>query len=418
MGATVTARKGWLILRLWWQNQRRPEATGLRDTAKNREDLARFCGLVNAELKAKQFTAERYLHYFPRGNRAAEIRAALGYEVAAAAIPTFEKYAAKWLNRQTVKAKRLKELRTAITRLSATELDGVRIGNMHLRAVTPAVLEEARAKWVAGGLKMKSARNYLQGSISAVFSTAVDVDRLVKINPCTKLKWPTKIVPEPDPFTLEERDLILTKLRQAPEGKIDRRKPPVDRWAYPLIALLFWTGMRPSEATGLFWGDVDLVAGRVFIRRSRVKGILGPPKTEASRRTIRLSAPAGALLASLRPLHPAEDAPVLTMPSGRPIEQERFSKTHWRTALSAAKVRPRRLYDTRCTFISLAVSGGVDLLWVSKQVGSSVTTLQKHYARYMPEAEEVQLMRLNEALRKRGGENGAAVAPATSEGSA
>lgn len=417
MGATVQRRDGRLVLRVTHGGRRWPERTTWPDTPENYAKAVKYAAMVSAAIKAGTFGPEQYLHFFPRGLRAGEMRAALGLDQESTAQPTFDRYAAQWLERQTVKAKRFKELKTAITRLSMTEIDGVLVGHMRLRAITPAVLEAVRGKWIGQGLSMKSARNYLRGSLSGLFTTAVDADRVLKINPCSKVKWSRGQTPEPDPFTLAERDTIIGKLLE-PKPKSRSRRPPGHRWAYPLIAILFWTGMRPSEATGLFWGDVELVGGRLFIRRSRVKGIVGPTKTEQSRRTIRLSARAVELLRDLRPLHPAEQQPVFTTPSGRPIDQDRFAKTHWRAALSAAEVRPRRLYDTRCTFISLAISGGVDLLWVSRQVGASVTTLERHYARYMPDADEVQLMRLNRALGKSSGENGPETVRNDAEGAA
>lgn len=406
MGATVQSRDGSLVIRVWYQGRRWPERTTWPDTPENRTKAERYAARVAEAIKANNFGPAQYLHFFPGGLRAAEMRTALGLDVAdSKQQPTFKEYAEHWLARQSVKAKRLKELKGAITRLAASEVDGVLIGSMRMRAITPAVLEIARAQWVAGGLKMKSARNYLQGSIGALFTTAVDVDRIIKVHPCQKMKWPKKFVPDPDPFTMKERDAIVGALREAPTHK-RRRKGIAERWAYFLVAFLFYTGMRPSEAAGLAWGDIDLATWRAFIRRSRVYGILGPPKHEGSRRTVRLSAQAIEILRAIRPLHPDAATPIFTTPSGRPINQDRFSKIQWRTALSAAKVRPRRLYDTRCTFISLAVSRHVDLLWISRQVGSSVATLERHYARYMPDADEVQLMRLNEALTHDAGENG------------
>jgi len=412
MGAAVQSRDGKLVLRLWHQGRRWPERTTWPDTPENRAKAERYAARVSEAIKAGDFGPARYLHFFPHGLRAAEMQAALGIEVQETAQPTFDRYATEWLARQSVKAKRYKELNTAIKKLAATQLDGVRIGAMRLRAITPAVLEAARGQWVGAGLKMKSARNYLQGSLSGLFATALDVDHVVKVNPCLKLRWPAKEIEDPDPFTAEERDKILAKLREAPLSA--RKKGTVRRWSHGLIAFLFATGMRPSEATGLTWGDVDLSARRVFIRRSRVSGIVGSTKTRASRRTVRLSQHATDLLRELRPLHPGEALPVFTTPSRCPINQDRFAKTHWRAALSSAEVRPRRLYDTRCTFISLAVSGGVDLFWISRQVGASVATLEKHYARYLPHADEAQLMRLNEALEKIGSENGPVLVRRTS----
>jgi integrase len=57
---------------------------------------------------------------------------------------------------------------------------------------------------------------------------------------------------------------------------------------YPLIRLLATTGMRWSEATALKWSDIDLDAGHLTINRKHVGGIIGPPKTRASRRHLPL----------------------------------------------------------------------------------------------------------------------------------
>ena len=52
--------------------------------------------------------------------------------------------------------------------------------------------------------------------------------------------------------------------------------------------LMAFTGMRWCEVAGLQWADVDLQTGVLRIRRANVKGHLGEPKTETSRRTLAL----------------------------------------------------------------------------------------------------------------------------------
>ena len=52
--------------------------------------------------------------------------------------------------------------------------------------------------------------------------------------------------------------------------------------------LLAFTGMRWCEVAGLQWADLDLERGMLRIRRANVKGHLGDPKTQASRRTLPL----------------------------------------------------------------------------------------------------------------------------------
>ena len=77
------------------------------------------------------------------------------------------------------------------------------------------------------------------------------------------LEWPKGSMPEPDPFTAEERTRcsawFATRTFRVPAepgstGYVLRPHP-----AYHVyLHLLFWSGMRPSEAAGLQWQDVDL----------------------------------------------------------------------------------------------------------------------------------------------------------------
>jgi integrase len=67
-----------------------------------------------------------------------------------------------------------------------------------------------------------------------------------------------------------------------------------------LFRLLWATGMRRGEAVALRWEDVDLVAGTVAVRRNATsvggQVRVGAPKTERSRRTVKLGADSVAML--------------------------------------------------------------------------------------------------------------------------
>ncbi|MCK9541587.1 MAG: site-specific integrase [Novosphingobium sp.] len=55
----------------------------------------------------------------------------------------------------------------------------------------------------------------------------------------------------------------------------------------PLILTAITTGLRSSELRGLRWQDIDLDAGTVTVcQRADQWGDIGPPKSEAGRRTI------------------------------------------------------------------------------------------------------------------------------------
>jgi len=80
---------------------------------------------------------------------------------------------------------------------------------------------------------------------------------------------------------------------------------------------------------------------------------------------------------------------------------ERFVEKHWRRALRAAGLRPRKFYATRHTFISVAVSTpGVSMKWVADYCGTSVEMIERHYARYLHD-NAGQLALLGAARRRR-----------------
>ena len=64
-------------------------------------------------------------------------------------------------------------------------------------------------------------------------------------------------------------------------------------------------------------------------------------------------------LRAFRPLHATEDSYVfVNAKNGGPIEQREWPKDHWRRVLTATKIRPRKFYATKHTFISIALTKG------------------------------------------------------------
>jgi len=363
-------RHGYLALRLYWENRTSWEGTALRDTPGNRAKLEARARVITDEMAEQRFD---YLRWFPHGNKAALFRPA--GTSALATPPTVDAYAERtWLPRKVpplVRASLTKTYRKAIRHVRR-RFDGVRLDH-----VTPAALEDFRAYLTrperegGRGLKMKTARDLIDGSFRALYRDAREVDRLVTGDPFAALTWPAKIDPEPDPFTEDERDLLVEHFWQ-------RNRP-----YYPLVYVAFFTGMRTGELVGLRWGDVDIRTAKLHVRRSRTMGEDNAPKTRKSKRTIALLPDVAAVLRQAKPLHADEDAFVFTTQTGTPLDAERFVEKHWRRALRATNVRPRRFYDTRHTFISAALTRGTNLKWLADYCGTSVDMIERHYGRYM-----------------------------------
>jgi integrase len=184
--------------------------------------------------------------------------------------------------------------------------------------------------------------------------------------------WPRLPQREPDPYTEKERDAILAYYRT--------NRPP---WAYAFVFFRFWTGTRPSEATALKWGSVDLQSGKAMLSLSRHLGEENATKTRASRRTISLVPNVAELLKSIFPLGIAPNSYVFTDGQGRPIDQSEFNCCSFQPVLPVLKIRPRPFYNLRHTFISIALTLGCNQKWIAEQTGTSVQMIQEHYGKYI-----------------------------------
>jgi len=101
----------------------------------------------------------------------------------------------------------------------------------------------------------------------------------------------------------------------------------------------------------------------------------------------------------LKPLIELKSRPddyLFTNVRGGPIEPANFYVL-FRDAQRALSVLPMRdLYSTKDTYISLALTNGVSLAWLSEQSGVAAATLLKHYGRFVhsSEADAYQLTKI------------------------
>lgn len=203
------------------------------------------------------------------------------------------------------------------------------------------------------------------------------------------------------------------------------------RWrAFFTVALD--TGLRRGELIGLRWGDVDLLARIIYVRRS-----IGPydrlgegdaqerlsTKTQAGERLVPIIDGAQEVLEDLFKCarNTGEDAPVFATvepkigrdgvlrPVGRPLDPRMVTRVFRRYAVRAGLPPTIRLHDLRHTAITNAIGQGEDILLLSAFAGHAKTsTTVDIYGHLMPD-------RVREAARRMRSVSGA---PSSSEASA
>jgi len=191
-----------------------------------------------------------------------------------------------------------------------------------------------------------------------------------------------------------------------------------DRY-YALWAVLLTGGLRPGEALGLLWEDVDLEAGRLHVQRALSRrGVEGwrlvPPKTSRGRRVVVLPSFAVQALKSWRAIQAEErlllgseyqdDGFVFSTEFGSPLSGVNLNRRNFRRIMAAAelgewgvddvgertKFNPAyRMYDLRHTAATLLLRAGEHPKVVSERLGhSSVAFTLDVYSASLPDMQE------------------------------
>lgn len=173
------------------------------------------------------------------------------------------------------------------------------------------------------------------------------------------------------PFTRDELDRIVEELADSPRDA-------------GIVIFAAQTGLRTSEWPALERRDIDWRNPAVAVQRRYVNRTLTPyPKTEASRRRVPLTP------AAMDALGPRRiDTPILfpTRHGGR-LDYDYWRDRIWTPALQAAGVEQRGPYHLRHTFATEALAAGVSIFQLSRLMGASVRTIDRHYAHLAHDSE-------------------------------
>lgn len=180
--------------------------------------------------------------------------------------------------------------------------------------------------------------------------------------------------PGPDPFTLEEAEVLLGKMKTTR--------------ARDYFEFAFFTGLRPSEQIALRWGNLDLHSGTVKVDTALTRGKEKGTKTSMVR-TVELTGRARQALERQRPVTQLAGAQVFVDDAG-----QAFTSTYgplngwWKPAIKLAGLRYREARQTRHTFATTCLMAGITPGWVAQQLGHAPEMFFRVYSRWIEGADK------------------------------
>lgn len=245
-------------------------------------------------------------------------------------------------------------------------------GKKQLDSIKVSEINKWKNNLYGNGKKLSTKRvNEIKKVFGTILQDAVE-DEIIVSNPVRKSKsLPKHTRKEKDPFTLNEVKQIL----EASEGQV-----------HNMFSLLFFSGMRTGEMIGLKWSDIDFEKKTITIQRTIGRGIIGKPKTESSIRTIPIIAPLEKpLLDQFKLTGNQKSFVFLNNENTHYFDSSKIRDRTWKNTLKEAGVRYRTIYNTRHTFVSLNLSSGKNILWVSQMIGHKNANITlEHYSKYIP----------------------------------
>lgn len=230
------------------------------------------------------------------------------------------------------------------------------LGAMELKAVTAASVEHWQYQLSAGKKLSYSAVHQARVILKQAFDMAVR-HRVLAGNPVTIARAPKKKATRIDPMTEAQAQQLLRSIAHD------------DAHARVRVLLAITLGLRQGELLALRWKDLDLTSSephlvvRASLQRQTGKGLVRvEPKTEKSRRTIRLSGPHLDALKALALQQKAlrlkaggtfnPEGYVLVSSTGTPIDPANDRKL-WLRLLKSAGLPSFRVHSSRHTAVTL-----------------------------------------------------------------
>lgn len=341
----LRVRPSSIQIRFVYQERRYEETVKLKPTQANIKAAARMREEILREIELGQFSFSKW---FPDSKHAQKEEKAKG---------TFAEIAESYMKSLTLASSTIGEYRKILEKYWLPE-----IGEDPVQSIRFSQLVE-----VVNSIPWPSAktRNNALIPLRGIFRFAVQ-DMIIDRDPAQYLVNQKHIYPEPDPFSLEELNLITDWLYEhAHECEAN------------LVEFAFWSGLRSAELSALRWTDIDWHQGMVRVQRARERsgGGVKPPKTYQIR-DVELNARSRAALQRQRRWSELQGKEVFINPNtGEHYMTNKAVRSFFNRALKKLGIRHRPSYNTRHTFCTMAIAAGANVMWVSRQMGHSSTQM-------------------------------------------
>jgi integrase len=238
-------------------------------------------------------------------------------------------------------------------------------GSMKLDRIGPAEIEAFKARKLAEGQSKKSINNML-AALRKMLNLAVEWEVLVKAPKVKGFKQKNNFIAEDMFLTFDETDRVLRAA--APEWTV-----------YLTIGVK--TGLRVGELLALKWEDLDLVAGRLVVRRTLWCAQEGPPKGGRNRE-VPLSPEA---LAALKAYRHLRGPYVFCGEAGKRLTHSMVKKVVPSACRRAGLAKRITNHGMRHTFASHLVMRGVPLKAVQELLGHESIEMTLRYSHLTPD---------------------------------
>lgn len=171
----------------------------------------------------------------------------------------------------------------------------------------------------------------------------------------------------------------------------------------PMVLLGAYGGLRFGEVAALKVSSVDFLRRTVEITATlnEVQGrmVMGPPKTQRSRRRVALPEFVCVALAAHITRSPGgQDGMLFTSPEGGPIRRHNWRRRAWKPAVVSSVGEPCNFHDLRHSSVALLIKAGQHATLIQQRLGhSSIKTTLDVYGHLFPGMDEAAAEALNDA---------------------